>query len=83
MAHRQQQLIDKLVGEDKEERDHSLQQKALERATGNKLPTTLTPWEWQEYYAEHGVPESHKQPAKSDLQPEPKSSWWRRLLRRD
>lgn len=81
MAHRQQQLIDELVGKPEEERDHSLQRQALERATGNKVPTTLTPWEWQEYYAEHGVPDSHRQSAKPQQQPEQKVSWWRRLLR--
>ncbi len=80
MAHRQQQLIDELVGDDPEEHDHSLQQKALERATGNRVPTTLTPWEWQEYYAEHGVPETHRNPAKTDSQPRKPSRWWRRLL---
>lgn len=83
MAHRQQQLIDELVGNDQEERDHSLRQKALERATDDKVPTTLTPWEWQEYYAEHGIPDSHKQPARADSQAERKASWWRRLLKLD
>ena len=63
MAHRQQQLIDELVGKQEVERNHTLQQKA------------------QEYYAEHGVPESHRQQARSHPQPKQKASWWRRLLR--
>ncbi len=79
MAHRQQKLIDELLGEREAEADHSLQKQALERATGNKIPTTLTPWEWQEYYAAHGVPESHK----SSPKPAPATPWWRRLLRLD
>ena len=76
MAHRQQQLIDEILGEDAEESDLSLRGKALERATGNKVPTTLTPWEWQEWYAEHGVPAAHRSPASRSK----KRAWWRRLL---
>ena len=79
MAHRQQQLIDEILGEDHEESDHTLRRKALDRATGDKVPTTLTPWEWQEYYAEHGVPKSHSQARGNS----PKRSWWRRWLSRD
>jgi hypothetical protein len=76
MTHRQQQLIDELVGEDTADSDHSLRGKALERAVGDKVPTTLTPWEWQEWYAEHGVPDSHRKPGTKPR----KSAWWRRLL---
>ncbi len=79
MAHRQQKLIDELLGEAEAENDHSLQKQALDRATGDKIPTTLTPWEWQEYYAAHGVPESHKPSAR----PAPAKPWWRRLLSLD
>ena len=77
MAHRQQQLIDRILGEEQGDGDHSLRKKALDRATGDKVPTTLTPWEWQEWYAQNGVPASHKhtRPAKT--------AWWRRLLRLD
>ncbi len=79
MAHRQQKLIDELLGEPEPDNDHSLQKQALERATGHQVPTTLTPWEWQEYYAAHGVPESHRtSPARATAKP-----WWRRLLRLD
>ena len=83
MAHRQQQLIDELVGKHPDERDHSLQQKALERATGDKVPTTLTPWEWQEYYSQHGVPETHRQTAGPSSVPAKSTSRWRRLLHLD
>lgn len=79
MAHRHQDLIDRINDEKQEPTDNSLQQKALERATGGKVPTTLTPWEWQEWYAEHGVPESHK-PSEAEA---PRRSWWQRLLGRD
>ncbi len=76
MAHRQQQLIDRILDEDQGEGDHSLRKKALDRATGDKVPTTLTPWEWQEWYAKHGIPESHKPAQPANL------AWWRRLFGR-
>ncbi len=79
MTHRHQDLIDRINNDAPEPSDNSLQQKALERATGNKVPTTLTPWEWQEWYAEHGVPDSHK-PRDAAA---PRRSWWQRLFGRD
>ena len=61
---RHRKLIEKLLNEREASSDHSLQSQALERATGDKVPRTLTPWEWEEWYAAHGVPDEHK--AKDD-----------------
>lgn len=38
--------------------DSSLDAKAYERAMSGKVPRTMTPWEWEQWYAEHGKPES-------------------------
>lgn len=54
--------------------DNTLRGKALERATKAMVPTTLTPFEWEQWYAEHGVPDAH-------LNKEAEGgAWWRRLL---
>jgi hypothetical protein len=39
--------------------DNSLRGNALRRAMSQKVPRTLTPYEWELWYAEHGVPEEH------------------------
>ncbi len=59
------------------EADNSLRGKALARAKGKKPPRTLTPYEWEQWYAEHGVPDSHHQAGAA-----PPTSWWRRLWAR-
>ena len=58
--------------------DHSLRQLAWERARGETVPRTLTAWEWEEWYARHGVPQSHRvtDPAL------PAVPRWRQWLRR-
>ena len=38
--------------------DSSLDAKAYERAMSGKVPRTMTAWEWEQWYAEHGKPES-------------------------
>ena len=43
----------------KPEQDLSLRAASLRRATGRELPRTLTPYEWQQWYDEHGVPSEH------------------------
>jgi hypothetical protein len=58
-------------GRDDHNADTSLRGKALERALGDRLPTTLTPHEWEQWYAEHGVPASHRQSAADGDRP-----WW-------
>ncbi len=60
------------------EGDTSLQAHALEHTDPDYIPKTLTPHEWEQWYAEHGVPESHRQAAP----PAPAAaSFWQRLLR--
>ena len=51
--------------------DTSLRAASLQRAVGQSLPKTLTPYEWQQWYAEHGIPDSHLNPAKKQARP-----WW-------
>ena len=63
--------IRELLGEKEEASDLSLRGNALRRATQNKVPTTLTPHEWEQWYAKHGVPASHQQGKK-----EKKKRWW-------
>lgn len=40
--------------------DTSLRAGSLRRATAQTVPKVLTPHEWEQWYAEHGVPDSHK-----------------------
>ncbi len=59
------------------EGDTSLREQAFEHTDPDYIPKTLTPHEWEQWYAEHGVPESHRHPP----QPEPAaSSLWQRVL---
>ena len=74
---RNQQRIREILQEKEAEQDNSLRGKALERATGQQVPRTLTPWEWQQWYEEHGQPAEHLREAVERPAP-----WWRRLLRR-
>lgn len=43
---------------DVQEHDNTLQGNALRRAQSGEIPNTLTPWEWEEWYADHGMPEA-------------------------
>ena len=79
MAHHKQDLIDKLLDGEGEEGDHSLREQSLKRALGKEPPRTLTPWEWEQYYAEHGVPASHR-PDKAADGDGKRSRWWHRLF---
>ena len=56
---RKQDLIDELLGESEPVIDRSLRGEALRRADQGKPPRTMTAWEWEAYYREHGRPESH------------------------
>jgi len=58
-----------------QQQDNSLQGKALQRACEDVTPRTLTPYEWEQWYAEHGIPESHRAPPSPSLKP----SWLSRL----
>ena len=56
----------------------SLQAHALDHTDPGYIPKTLTPHEWEQWYAEHGVPESHRR----SRRPEPAApSLWLRVLR--
>ncbi len=53
----------------------SLQAHALEHTDPDYVPKTLTPHEWEAWYAEHGVPASHRQTSKAA--PAAQSLWSR------
>ena len=79
---RQQRRIRQILNETEEAKDTSLRGHALKRATEQELPRTLTAWEWEQWYADNGKPEAHR-----ELVPEsPAESrwrrWWRRVLYR-
>ncbi|MDP5063628.1 MAG: hypothetical protein NWQ24_03050 [Haliea sp.] len=59
------------------EGETSLQAHALEHTDPDYVPKTLTPHEWEAWYAEHGVPESHRQA--TDNEPAAPSLWLRLL----
>lgn len=63
--------IRKILAQQDARADNSLRAKSLDRALSSRLPNTLTPYEWEQWYAEHGVPESHVRKETS-----PKKSWW-------
>lgn len=71
--------IRRLLEDSDEASDTSLRAKTLKRALQDKVPTTLTAYEWQEWYAEHGVPDSHS-PANPG---EGRRPWWRRWFQKD
>lgn len=73
---RHEERIRRILGEEEEApRDHSLRSHAIRRAMDAETPRTLTPWEWQEWYEQHGKPNT--------MNPEPRRRrWWQRLLRR-
>ncbi len=61
METRQQRLIREILEADApktktQEQDHSLKQQAWDRALSGEPPRTMTPWEWQDWYAAQGVP---------------------------
>ena len=70
METRNQKLIRKILGEDENERgDHSLSNRAFERAVNAETPRTMTPWDWEQWYSEHGVPEAFINENKGSNQP--------------
>ena len=54
--------IRRLLGEEESSTDNSLRAKSLGRALAGDVPRTLTPYEWEQWYAEQGVPDSHRSP---------------------
>jgi hypothetical protein len=53
-------ILERYLKKSAQSSDTSLRANALRRALGDAIPKTLTPYEWEEWYAEHGVPEGHK-----------------------
>ena len=58
-------------------RDNSLRGNAMRRARSGDVPRTLTPWEWHEWYSEHGMPQEFGRVA-SDAEP----NTWQRFIRK-
>jgi hypothetical protein len=65
--------IRRLLDDNDSPTDHSLRAKSLGRALKSELPKTLTPFEWEQWYAEHGVPDSHQVPEGAKKE----RPWWR------
>lgn len=59
-------------GRENEKADTSLRGKSLRRALQAEVPRTLTPYEWEQWYAQHGVPAGHRKPKERARRP-----WWR------
>lgn len=68
--------IAQLLGKEEEASDHSLRAQSLKRAMTGRVPRTLTPYEWEQWYEQNGVPESHTRPGGAEI------SWWQRLFSR-
>ena len=68
--------IQQLLDEKEAPADHSLRANALRRARADEIPKTLTAYEWEEWYAERGIPDSHRVP-----QVKEKKRKWRRVFR--
>jgi hypothetical protein len=78
METRNQRLIRELLDEREEPSDTSLRAQSLRRARSEEPPRTMTPFEWEQWYAEHGIPAKHRRPPA----PTKRRPWWRRLLGR-
>ena len=88
METRQQRLIREALEHKSKERDQeddapkaSLQDKSMEHTDSDYVPRTLTPFEWEEFYEEHGVPPEHRARARSGRENR-KRGFLRRLLGR-
>jgi len=77
METRNQRLIRELLEEREEPSDTSLRAQSLRRAKANEPPRTMTPFEWEQWYAEQGVPEGHREARRG-----PRRSLWQRLFQR-
>ena len=67
------EIIRQMLGDKEEISNTSLRSHALHRALDQHVPKTLTPYEWEQWYAEHGVPESHRRGGARPRKP----PWWR------
>ena len=76
---RRDELIDKILSKDDEPAaDHSLRGRSLRHTEKDYVPKTLTPYEWLEYYEQHGVPESHKN---IDNPLPQKTHWYQKIIK--
>lgn len=64
-----EKILEIVQADTEPQKDLSLQGNARRRALETVVPRTLTPWEWQEWYAIHGVPESHRNPEAIESKP--------------
>ena len=71
-----QQDIDRLLESEEAPRDHSLQGHSLHRAKSGQIPRTLTAHEWEQWYAERGIPAEHNGTTAAQ-KPVPR---WRKLI---
>lgn len=77
ISHMNKAEFDKILADSKDKDPNKatdLRGKALLRARDNKIPRTMTPYEWLEYYESHGVPKEHRQS-------KDQKSWWDRIKR--
>ena len=71
----QKAKLDALLANKEERSDNSLRGKSMQRALKSDVPKTLTAFEWEQWYAEHGVPESHIK-IKGPVRSKPWWRWW-------
>lgn len=79
---RHEELIKKILNEDEKSAEdpiNTLRAHSFDHLSDDYLPKTMTPYEWLEYYEQHGVPESHKQQVEPTAKPA-KRPWWQRLF---
>jgi len=80
METRQQRRIREIVDGPGESADTSLQRQAEQHTDESYVPRTLTPHEWEQWYAEHGVPPAHRKTGAA-VPPRRESLWQRTLAR--
>ncbi len=80
METRQQRRIREIIDGPGESADTSLQRQAEQHTDETYVPRTLTPHEWEQWYAEHGVPPGHLKAGAAKATP--RESLWQRLLSR-
>ncbi len=74
--------IRELLDEREEASDTSLRGNSIRRAVKGELPRTMTPFEWEQWYAENGMPQEHKR-AQDDAVTATRWSRVKRIFRLD
>ncbi len=75
-------MIREIVDGPGESADTSLQRQAERHIDRDYVPRTLTPHEWEQWYAAHGVPPGHRRGVTGSAPGPARASRWRRLLTR-